>query len=391
VLADLHAHYPMHLIPRGEGTHGALVGWRSERWRARIVDLISRLANYEGPGGEPGVTVPLLRDGDVGVVLSVLYSPFDEMDLEKGYGDPPDPAYFGRLLDQLAAVERDLDRHAAEASVVRTTAELDACLADGRIAMVHAVEGGFHLGPEPDVRGNVAELARRGVAYITLAHLFWRGVATNAPALPFMPEAVYRLLFPQPRDVGLTGIGEAALTAMVEHGVLVDITHMSRRAIDDTFALLDRLDPERRVPVLATHVACRFGKLSYNMDDETILRVAERGGVLGVIDCRHYVSDGLGRDARTLDESVARICLHVDHIEEVTGSPAHAAIGSDLDGYIKPALAGLEHEGRMRDLQAALELRYGPQRAALVCNGNALRVLRSGWGAGRSAPAETPV
>ena len=30
----------------------------------------------------------------------------------------------------------------------------------------------------------------------------------------------------------------------------------------------------------------------------------------------------------------------------MTGSDDHVAIGSDLDGYIKPALPGLEHEGR---------------------------------------------
>jgi microsomal dipeptidase-like Zn-dependent dipeptidase len=378
----------MHLLPPGEGTHGAIAGWRSERWRARIVDLISRLANYQGPGGEPGVTVPLMREGDVGAVLSVLYSPFDEMDLGKRYGDPPDGAYFGRLLDQLELVERDVARQPGAARVVRSAAELDACVAEGRVAFVHAVEGGFHLGPAGDVAGNVAELARRGVAYVTLAHLFWRGVATNAPALPFLPDRVYRLLFPQPRGEGLSAAGEAAVTAMAEHGVLIDITHMSERSLADTFALLDRLDGERRVPVIATHMACRRGKLAYNLDDETIARVAERGGVLGVIDCRHYISDGLpGRGNPSFEDSLERICAHVDHIAQVTGSFAHAAIGSDLDGYIKPALTGLEHHGRMRDLQAALARRYGSERAALVCSGNALRVLRAGWGARTRAAA----
>jgi hypothetical protein len=38
---------------------------------------------------------------------------------------------------------------------------------------------------------------RRGVAYITLAHLFWRRVATNSIAVP-LPERLYRLVFPQP-------------------------------------------------------------------------------------------------------------------------------------------------------------------------------------------------
>ncbi len=243
--------------------------------------------------------------------------------------------------------------------------------------------------PESDVRENVAELARRGVAYVTLAHLFWRGVATNAPALPFMPDWLYRLIFPQPRGEGLSAIGRAAAEAMVRSRVLIDITHMSEASLADTFELLDREDPERRLPVIATHMACRFGRLGYNLTDETIARVAERGGVLGVIDCRHYISDGLvsRRGGRSFEESVGLICRHIDRIRDVTGSFDHAAIGSDLDGYIKPALTGLEHMGHMRDLQAALTQHYGAERAQRVCSANALRVLQARWSMTQPGPA----
>ena len=41
--------------------------------------------------------------------------------------------------------------------------------------------------------------AARRVAYITLGHLFWRDVATGAPALPLWPDPAYRLIFPQGR------------------------------------------------------------------------------------------------------------------------------------------------------------------------------------------------
>ncbi|MBJ7331592.1 MAG: membrane dipeptidase [Solirubrobacteraceae bacterium] len=378
MLVDLHAHYPMHLIPPERGTHAALTGWTSLRVRSKIVDLLSRVANYEGPGGDPGVTLELMRQGDVGALLSVLYSPFDEMDLSKKYGAPPDSAYFGRLLEQLELVERDILQHADEAQVVRSGADLDACLNEGRIALMHAVEGGFHLGPEADVPANVAELARRGVVSITLAHLFFRGVAANAPALPFLPEWLYRLLFPQPRGVGLTDVGTAAIRAMAEHRVLVDITHMHARAIDDTFALLDELDPARDLPVIASHMACRLGKLEYNMTDDQISRVAARGGLLGVIDCQHYIWDGAKvPKPGSFQQSLERLCLHIDRVVEVTGGFDHAAIGSDLDGYIKPALTGIEHMGRMKQLQAALTARYGADHAAQICSGNALRVLRA--------------
>ncbi|MGA2926362.1 MAG: membrane dipeptidase [Solirubrobacteraceae bacterium] len=68
-----------------------------------------------------------------------------------------------------------------------------------------------------------------------------------------------------------------------------------------------------------------------------------------------------------------------DHVGELTGSCDHIAIGSDLDGYIKPALCGLEHMGRMSALQRSLRERYGAQDADKICAGNALRVLRGAW------------
>ena len=85
------------------------------------------------------------------------------------------------------------------------------------------------------------ELAARGVLYITLAHLFWRRVATNTPALPFLPDALYNLLFPQRGVAGAHRArqGRRARDA-TRRGVIVDISHMREDAIDATFALLDR-------------------------------------------------------------------------------------------------------------------------------------------------------
>ena len=68
----------------------------------------------------------------------------------------------------------------------------------------------------------------------------------NAPAIPFMPDPLYKLLFPQRGDVGLTALGEAAVRAMAEHHVLVDITHMNEKAIDHTLRLLDARASRRR-------------------------------------------------------------------------------------------------------------------------------------------------
>jgi len=155
---------------------------------------------------------------------------------------------------------------------------------------------------------------------------------------------------------------------------------MRKQSIDDVLDLLDARDPAREIPVIATHMAYRFGGLEYCFDDATITRVAARGGVLGCILCEHYITSGLPRTPKAFAGSVDALCQHIDKLRDLTGSYDHVAIGSDLDGYIKPALPGLEHMGRMGDLQQALRARYGDVDAEKICNGNALRVLRAEWG-----------
>lgn len=387
MIADLHAHYAMHLVDEGGSTWKLLGPARGrgsllDRSRALLVGLASRFANYRDLFSGPRVTLSSLREGRVTVVLSVLYSFFDELELEEQYPAQPKRAYLDSLLGQLELVEHDLDsNHASTAVVVRTPEQLAQALEGDQVAFVHCVEGGFHLGSTPDeIDEAVSTLARRGVAYITLAHLVWRHVATNTNALPFLSEDDYRRWFPQPEE-GLSELGRAAVRAMVREGVLIDLSHMSGRSITETFDLLDELDPGRTRPVLASHACFRFGSQEYGVDESTLRRIAERGGVVGLILAQHQLRDGVpGSSGRGLDGSFEVIRRHVDRIAEITGSHEHAAIGSDFDGFIKPTMAGLQSMSDLAKLEERLVGHYGPETAELICSANALRLLRAGWG-----------
>jgi microsomal dipeptidase-like Zn-dependent dipeptidase len=387
MLVDLHAHFPMHLLVADQQrTHERARTWWRQRWRGRVVDLISRFANYQGPGDTPSVTETLMRQGDVGVALSVLYQPFDEIDLTESYGAPPRDSYFKDIVDQRQTVEDYVTAHAGEVAIAHSASELDALVGGDVPILIHAIEGGFQVGREPaEIRSNVQTLAGLGIAYVTVAHLFFRDVATNAPALPFLPDWLYNAVFPQPKDEGLTPIGGEVVDAMVDEGILIDLTHMRAQSIRDVLARLDARDPAKEIPVLATHMAYRFGGLQYSFDDATIKAVAARGGVLGCIMCEHFITSGLS-SVNSLEGSVDAVCRHIDKIHELTGSYDHVAIGTDLDGYIKPALPGLQDHGKMAALQAHLRTRYGDPDAEKICNGNALRVLRAEWGHKRPRP-----
>ena len=392
MIVDLHAHYAMHLIPEKPlGVRHLLVSSADrrrlrDRARALLTGLASLFFNYRSPWAGPRVRMEYLRRGGVGVALSVVLSAIDEADVS--HGTRPRGDYLATATDQMALVARHVaERHSEQATVARTPDELRAAVDAGRLGLVHCVEGGFHLGADPGaVKAAVTTLAGLGVAYITLAHLIWRGVATNAPGLtPYVPDDAYRMLFPQPAE-GLSELGVAAIEAMVEHHVLVDITHMSDRAVAQTFELLDRLDPGKRVPVIATHSGYRFGEMEYLLQASTIERIAERDGVVGLIFAETKLRDGLarrlvphvGKRAR-FGESFDIFARHVDRIREITGSHRHTAIGSDLDGFINPTLPGFDDMRDMAVLERALHGRYGSDDATAICSDNALRVLASHW------------
>jgi membrane dipeptidase len=390
MIFDLHAHYPMHLMDKLRTLTNATTPIAVKKdFRTKPLNLLQRiimfLANniFNFPAlCDPAVTIENLRNGNVMVALSVLYAPFDEIDFSKPYGSPPSASYFTDLMDQISAVESDVENNYSQtAKVAHSLAELDQAAQKGKVALIHAVEGGFHVGDtDYEVIENVETLAKRGVGYITVAHLFFRQVATDAPALPFLPDVVYDFIFPQKQGLGLTPRGRTLIQAMVENGILIDITHMSEKSIDDTFDLLSKVFHNQTIPVMATHSACRFDglKFKYNMTDRHIKSVADGGGVIGLISCKHYMSEGMAKP-KTFEDSMKILIEHIDHIHYVTNSYDHIALGSDLDGFIKPTLPYFDTPVSFAKIEERLIDTYGCDVAESICSGNAMRVLSQVW------------
>jgi microsomal dipeptidase-like Zn-dependent dipeptidase len=399
-IADLHCHYPMHLLARDPSIQSELSRARRGRprnltyeyvvrvrrqpgllakIRAFLLLLAARVANFRSERDTWRVDLDKLRAGGVRVVFSVLYLPFAEIDDPDGDGD------YDELLNRIDEVEAELanEPDPERPVTVTSTAALDEALRKDRAAFVHCVEGGFHLGRnESLIAERVAELKRRGVVYITLAHLFYRGVATNANALPMLSDGWYDRLFCQPDD-GLSGRGEAIVRAMYAERMLIDVSHMREQALDETFELLRALDRESGAepaehPVLATHAGFRFGEQSYMLAPETVREIVGRDGVIGLIMAQHQLDDGLGveEDADDFSRTARTVCAHIDAIRQLAGSNDHVGIGSDLDGFIKPTVAGIENVADLARLRAPLAEAY-PQDVAKILGGNAVRVLRA--------------
>ncbi len=181
MIADLHCHYPMHLLPKDDHPHGRARGWLQrlkDEFDARAVAITAHLVN--DPSLWQGWRVDLdgLINGDAQIVCSVLFWPASEFRL----GSTPAPGAFEDLQKLLQFVEDELDKlDSAGARHVIVKDESDLAASD-RVAFVHSVEGGFCLGADEDrIDDNVGWLAEHGVLTSPLLICSSRGLRRMRP------------------------------------------------------------------------------------------------------------------------------------------------------------------------------------------------------------------
>ena len=179
---------------------------------------------------------------------------------------------------------------------------------------------------------------------------------------------------------GLMPAGFDLLREMRSIGLILDVSHLSERSF---FQSLEAFDG----PTLASHNNCRaLVTGDRQLSDEMIRLLAARGGVVGAALDAWMLQSGwvLGAPESTA-VTMESYVDHIDHICQVTGVAAHAAIGSDLDG-------GYGTEQTPRDLDTIADLArvpamlrargYSDVDVALIMNGNWLRLLGEALPAG---------
>jgi membrane dipeptidase len=283
--------------------------------------------------------LPRMVQGGLRVLTACVYAPTI----------PPFPRPFGAALGAMQFVE-DLCARAPDRASLAPRGKVREVIDSGRLAVIHAAEGGHHLEGSLE---KLEQLAARGLRYLTLTHFVHNGLAQPARLGPFAA-----FLGPP----GLTDLGRRVVKKCEELGVLVDLSHCSDRSFADVAAMATR-------PLLATHTGFRrFHDTERNLSDEQLRTVARSGGVVGVITWSWLLRPrGLVADVEDLADAVVHGAL--------VAGPGHVGIGTDFDGYVwsarrirearhYPALAeALSHRGF-----TAAELRG-------ILGGNYLRVL----------------
>lgn len=367
-----------------------------------------------------------LETGGVDVLLSAIYAPekplLEDMPFLKlmrvtsrhVWQDLVEPTYFAasqtilhEMEQQVEDYNRRLPRPHRPVQIVRSVNELDAAVglgSKGPIAIVHTLEGahalegavcqrqtrtgrrGYEGAVRNEILANLDTFFAQGVASITLAHFYPNQVAY--PCFPF-PETVLPLARWQKAVArfdlaqGLTDVGESVVERMLELGMLIDLTHCTPVARARIYQIAE--SQQRKSVVIATHVGARALKPSpYCLEDWELRWIADHGGVVGVIFMNYWLGahDRLGLDL---------IVQTIDHIVDVAGIE-RVAIGTDFDGFTDPPDDVVDATQLPRLTQHLLgqtrpdtERRYPAAAVQKILGGNALRVLREGWGRRSSA------
>ena len=325
---------------------------------------------------------PTLERGGVGVIWATHHLPevqlFRQCLLLRLAGRLLLPVYkkittggrLQRILEIIDTLEREIARRPDRVEVARAAADVPRIRAAGKIAVVHAVEGGHVLEGRID---SLDELARRGVALLTLSHFFDNGIAAQTDG--GIPRGMFiRKLCPfnfrWAQPAALTPFGKDVVRRMNELPMIVDVTHCTPDARAAVFA---ELGPSR--PVVVTHVGVqRLNPDPYNLADDELREVARRRGVVGVIFMTYWL-----QHPHPPKDGVDLIWRTLQHVRAVTGSFDHVAIGTDFDGFTDPP-DDLRDASMLPALTGAL-LERGMAEADVkkVLGGNAQRVLAAGW------------
>ena len=252
-----------------------------------------------------------------------------------------------------------LERESAgQMKVVRTTGELEECLANGTLATILHFEGAEAIDPGLDALELFYNAGLRSIGPV------WSRANAFATGVPFR--------FPSSPDIGpgLTEAGKNLVRACNRLGIMLDLSHLNEAGFWDIAKLSD-------APLVATHSNVHaLTPTPRNLTDKQLDAVRDTGGLVGLNFGVSFLREDGKRDPNT---DLSELVRHADYIVNRIGID-HLALGSDFDGTTISST--LRDVG---DLQLVIDAfrKHGYDDASIVklAHGNWINVLERTWGA----------
>ena len=247
-----------------------------------------------------------------------------------------DPEKCENAMEKAPRVAKKLYDEAKRCKITVCKNYADYINAKTRIKAFLSLEGGYGI----DKLSDIKKLQDMGFAMIAPT---WNTASS-------MASGVLDL-----NDSGLTHFGKRAICEMNRLGIIIDVSHCSKKSFWDIVKISKR-------PIVASHsnlktVVCNIR----NLTDEQFVAISKMGGVAGI----NFYPPFFG-------ENILALKNHIDRMIELGGEDA-IALGSDFDGVdaLPCGLAGAE------DIKNVIKsLPYSVKIKEKIAFSNLLRVVR---------------
>lgn len=211
------------------------------------------------------VTLPKMKAGGLDVAWFIVYTGQGDLD-EEGFEDAYDNA-----MSKFESIHRLVEEFAPEDIGLATSSEdVKQLHKQGKMAAMIGIENGYPIGQHLE---NVEKFYNLGARYMSLAHQGHSHLSDSNTG-----EQDDEWLHD-----GLSGMGKDVIAEMNRLGMMIDVSHPSKKAIKQMFELSE-------APLIASHSSARaLCNHSRNIDDELLLLFKEHGGVVQTVAFSAYV------------------------------------------------------------------------------------------------------
>ncbi len=314
------------------------------------------------------IDLPRARRGGFAGGFFAVYVPNPEMridpnnmpDRSKPYAPPAVEFVYSqgvalRMMADLYKLEALSD---GQVKVVRSAAELQACIDSGVFAAILHFEGAEAIDEDLNALEVFYQAGLRSLGIV------WSRPTIFAHGVP--------IAYPSSPDIGpgLTDAGKRLVNRCNQLGIMIDLSHMNEAGFWDIAA-------QSAAPLVATHSnAHAICPISRNLTDKQLDAIKASDGMVGLNFATGFLNeDGAWDSDRPLDIMVR----HLDYLVERLGE-TRVGLGSDYDGARVPD--AVSDVSKLPNLIAALKAAgYNDELLQKLCHQNWLRVLRQTWGA----------
>jgi membrane dipeptidase len=285
-----------------------------------------------------------------------------------GYSKLTTGFFMQRLLEMMDKTEGEIKRKPNKIELARSAADVKRIRAEGKIAVIHTVEGAHMLDGNLE---NLDILAQRGVALLTLNHFYPNDIASHVDAIPkkMFIRKICKFNFQVKSHPPLTELGRQLLQKMNNLNIIVDISHCSPEARAEIYTELDK---ER--PIVASHIGvAKYNPHPYNLTDDDIREIARHGGAIGIF----FMSSIL--DKSNPRKGLPAIWRTIKHVHHVTNSYDNIMLGTDFDGFTDPPDDVCDESQLGNVTKMLLERGLAEVDIKKIIGQNAQRILEKGW------------